>query len=117
MLPDVERYKRMYARKVLERDRFPVRRSGIRAIVVVGSIRALVEPHEHMSRNTPFQILKRFVTGTEDSDGSDGSYECRNCGEKFDRQHPVCPNCGQRSIEATDWEVQSEDVTQSGGGP
>lgn len=90
----------------------------VRACAQRGSIRALVHNTntQPMSRKTPFQMLKRFVTSSEDSDESDGSsYECRTCDAQFDRQHPVCPDCGHRSIEATDWEVPEEDITQIGG--
>jgi uncharacterized paraquat-inducible protein A len=67
-----------------------------------------------MIRTMPFEMLKRLVTSTEDSDETTGSlYECRTCNAQFDQQHPVCPDCGHRSIEATDWEIQEADITQT----
>lgn len=30
-----------------------------------------------------------------------GEYECRNCGERYDVQHHVCPNCAGFSVDTT----------------
>lgn len=33
---------------------------------------------------------------------TEGEYECRNCGEQYEVQHHVCPNCAGFSVDATD---------------
>lgn len=30
-----------------------------------------------------------------------GEYECRNCGEQYEVQHHVCPNCAGFSVDTT----------------
>lgn len=56
----------------------------------------------------PLETLKRlFTTGTI-TETTDPDYECRHCHAQFDRQRPVCPECGGRSVEYADWDHSVE---------
>lgn len=60
-----------------------------------------------MIDNNPLDTLRRLFTveDTKRTDDTDLPYECRKCGSQFDKQHPVCPDCGGRSIEQANWDI------------